>query len=379
MGKNNKKYTLEEVRIIAKENGFELISDEYINLHTKVKVMCNEGYLYSIRLSDIKGMIRPCPFSSINPYTEDNIKLLLKKYNSNLTYINFMRKNKKYFATYMCESGFYYFSEVNNIKYGQKPNRFDKSNPYTIQNIKLWCKLNNKPFELISKEYNGNDKKLEWFCFNCKHIFNLSLNCILRDYKCNICNTLAIKTPDLINEWDFSKNIGLDPYSISYKSGKNVYWECKECGCSWIATPHNRNSNNHTGCPDCSKSKGEKLINEYLINNCFYFDREYDKYKDLLSDSGNPLRFDFAIYKDSTKLKVFKLIEFDGQFHFKKQYDGDGHETIKYHDKLKNQYCKKNKISLLRIPYWDYDNIEQILQKKLNIHTINNSNLAVVF
>lgn len=35
------------------------------------------------------------------------------------------------------------------------------------------------------------------------------------------------------------------------------------------------------------------------------------------------------------------------------------------HDRMKNDYCKKNNIELIRIPYWDYKNIEEILTKKL--------------
>ena len=30
-----------------------------------------------------------------------------------------------------------------------------------------------------------------------------------------------------------------------------------------------------------------------------------------------------------------------------------------------NEYCEKNKIKLIRIPYWDFNNIEEILTKEL--------------
>lgn len=59
---------------------------------------------------------------------------------------------------------YYYKIRFKVLQYGGKPKRFHKSNPYTIQNIKLWCKLNNKPFELLSEEYDGADKKLQWQC-----------------------------------------------------------------------------------------------------------------------------------------------------------------------------------------------------------------------
>jgi len=59
------------------------------------------------------------------------------------------------------------------------------------------------------------------------------------------------------------------------------------------------------------------------------------------------------------------LIEYDGEFHFKKFYEDDGFETLQIHDKMKDEYCKNNNIPLLRIPYWDYDKIEEIVRKTL--------------
>ena len=35
------------------------------------------------------------------------------------------------------------------------------------------------------------------------------------------------------------------------------------------------------------------------------------------------------------------------------------------HDKIKTDYCKNNKIGLLRIPYWDFNIINNLLQERL--------------
>lgn len=39
-------------------------------------------------------------------------------------------------------------------------------------------------------------------------------------------------------------------------------------------------------------------------------------------------------------------------------------EQLKIRDNIKNTYCKENNIKLLRIPYWEIDNIEQVLDKE---------------
>ena len=34
-------------------------------------------------------------------------------------------------------------------------------------------------------------------------------------------------------------------------------------------------------------------------------------------------------------------------------------------DNIKNKYCEENNIKMIRIPYWDYKNIEEILTKQI--------------
>jgi hypothetical protein len=117
-------------------------------------------------------------------------------------------------------------------------------------------------------------------------------------------------------------------------------------------------------CPVCNESKGEKIIRKLLEDNNINFLPQYNKFNDLTSDLGNPLRFDFAVFIDNNKTQLKCLIEYDGEFHFEKQYDNDGFEMIKLHDGRKNAYCIKNGIWLIRIPYWEFNNIESILKNK---------------
>ena len=37
----------------------------------------------------------------------------------------------------------------------------------------------------------------------------------------------------------------------------------------------------------------------------------------------------------------------------------------KIRDEIKNKYCKQNNINLLRIPYWEFDNIENIICQEI--------------
>jgi hypothetical protein len=84
------------------------------------------------------------------------------------------------------------------------------------------------------------------------------------------------------------------------------------------------------------------------------------------------LRFDFGIFDNNGKLLF--LCEYDGQQHFEPVVFGNFSFNIaveKYNDlvrrdNIKNEYCKNKNIALLRIPYWEYDNIDVILSEYIN-------------
>ena len=113
-------------------------------------------------------------------------------------------------------------------------------------------------------------------------------------------------------------------------------------------------------CEKCRKSSsiGERQIQMILDR----YNIEYEKqkwYPDCVDQ--RPLPFDFYLPKYNT------IIEFDGQQHYEPMY-GEGHPFItQKHDKIKNEYCEKNNIKLIRIPYWEGNNMETIIKNELNI------------
>jgi len=380
MGKNNKKYTYEEVKKIIEDKGYALVSDKYLNNRTKLIFKDKEGYLY--------------------------------------------------------------FSVLTRLQQGMTPEKFHICNPYTIHNIKLWCELNNKPFILISDDYKGNNIKMDWKCLkeNCGEIFRIGWNDILSGKGCGVCvgqqvvlsNCLATKNPKLTKEWHPTKNGDLTPYDVGvgyektdiwwqcrnnpkhvwkatissrhiqnngcpycsgrsatiernllidnydlckewdYKknknkpeeylpnSGKKVWWICQKCGYNWKASIGERNKRER-GCPECNKSKGEKRIENWLKEHDIYNEPQ-KTFNNLIGTGGGLLSYDFYLPKPYNI-----LIEMQGQFH-----DGKANEFVKInlkkqkeHDRRKREYAQKNNIKLLEIWYWDYDNIEEILKKEL--------------
>ena len=100
-------------------------------------------------------------------------------------------------------------------------------------------------------------------------------------------------------------------------------------------------------------SRGEIKIEEILKMNDLAFVEEYT-FPNLLSSTGHPLRFDFAVFDDNGDLDF--LIEYQGVQHYepKSKFGGlPGLRRQQYNDMKKREYCKKYGINLVIIPYWD--------------------------
>lgn len=107
----------------------------------------------------------------------------------------------------------------------------------------------------------------------------------------------------------------------------------------------------------CKESIGEERIRKFLESNKIEYIQE-KRFEDCRDKK--PLPFDFYLPKYNY------VIEFDGQQHFEDIGYGNHKVTIE-HDKIKNEYCKLHNINILRIPYWDGNNIEDIMSKELNL------------
>jgi hypothetical protein len=87
------------------------------------------------------------------------------------------------------EEGYKVQAILSKLKRGDKPSKFGNNNPYTIDNIKLWLELNDKPFELVSNEYKEAHENLQWKCLkeNCGEISEASWNNFSNGYDCPYC------------------------------------------------------------------------------------------------------------------------------------------------------------------------------------------------
>lgn len=67
--------------------------------------------------------------------------------------------------------------------------------------------------------------------------------------------SLADRNKALLTEWDWEKNKGITPQTVTPGSTKRVWWKCKNCGNSWQTAISERTRKNACGCPECGKKR----------------------------------------------------------------------------------------------------------------------------
>ena len=217
--------------------------------------------------------------------------------------------------------------------------------------------LHSNKYDYSMTEYISSNTKVDIIC-RIHGIFNITPNSHLNGRGCSKCSgNYKYKIDDLLNLY----NNMYDDYIYDFTNYKNIK--------SKIIVKCPKHSSFETsaelllngyGCSSCGKkSNGEECISRYLISNKI----EYIKQKS----------FEGCVYKNKMQFDFFLpdfnlCIEFDGIQHFRPiEYFGGINalnEQINK-DNIKNKFCYNNNIKLIRIPYYEYDNIEKILNLEL--------------
>lgn len=215
--------------------------------------------------------------------------------------------------------------------------------------------LEGGPFDMVEgEEYVNQYTPIKVIHEVCGHVFKATPQTLITNRSCPKCfernKGWQGKTLEEFKE-DLKSERG-EEYKVA-KGGKyrganeKIEIEHAECGHIWeVRAAHILY---RSGCPRCNKSKGEELIAKILqANNLGY------KPQKTFPDCKNikELPFDFAV--KSSKGEIYCLIEYDGEQHFTpfKHFGGiKKFEKLKNNDRIKDEYCRENDITLIRIPY----------------------------
>ena len=218
-------------------------------------------------------------------------------------------------------------------------------------------------FEYVSK-YIANKKNITIKCLVCENIFKQKAHSHLEGKGCKRCQykNLLQNNPMIIDEFENRCKKIHDykyEYCQDYKGNKykiNIF--CKKHN-FWFKQNAGGHLYHGQGCPRCNCSKGELKILSFLKdkNIKYELEKKFDECRFVL-----PLSFDFYLPENNI------CIEYDGEQHYVSIacFGGEKYlKDVKNKDKIKNDFCKKNKIKLIRIPFYEFNNIDEILREKI--------------
>jgi hypothetical protein len=236
------------------------------------------------------------------------------------------------------------------------------------------CEVNkltiDKISEKINKIYNGNIKfekgqiyknnkeEYYWTCLKHKITFLKRADSVLQGHGCKECHKeiLRKKFTRSINsiQIDIDNVYGKNVYKIIGREKNNIIIKCLGCGNEFTKTTYDfLKRKSQCICKTVSYEKKCKNILQKFNN---IEEIEIHKTFSNLKDKKS-LSYDFYIKKYNL------LIEINGPQHYYNIYHKNLHDFHKqlHHDWIKRKYAKNNNINLLVIPYFCFENIDEII------------------
>lgn len=351
-----------------------LLNIEYINSKC---IYCSDfvGYKYKINFSNFINRGKLPHLFRGNPFAVHNIKKYLFLNNSSLELINEEYNECKQKLKFVCkhhkDKGVQEITldKIVHRNHGCKYCAYENTSKRTqISTETIIRRCNELGIDYVDRYSSNGETWVKYICPD--HYYKGEQNVSWYHLKtcaskCPYCTGRYKTTDDFIKEM---QGINSDIEIIGEYTGSEFPVKCKCKKCAHIWSPIGRSLKYGQGCPVCKNSKGEKQIYKFLTLHKIDFESEK-----TFEDCKNKrmLRFDFY-------LPTYNLcLEYDGEQHFNPiDFASKGTEWAnscfnqnRKRDEIKNQYCKKHNIKILRIPYWEINNIENILLEKLGVES----------
>lgn len=306
-----------------------------------------------------------------NLKTEEQFrKELLKKQPNLLPNDSYINKNTKYHCICKIHNCDVYTTpdKYLNKNQGCKLCAIEKSKcaiRYTDKSYKEKAYSLNKNIKILST-YQNVKKRIHVRCKVCNYEWNPIAETLIWTNPCGCpnCSGNAIKTPESFESELKITHPELKLLSPYIRANRKLHVLCTDCNRDFMATPNKLQQGQH--CPYCKISHGESVIRSILTNLSIEFEMQ-KRFDDLKGVGGRKLSYDFYLPTYNF------LVEYQGEQHEKPVvFKGTNKKTSllsfekqQEHDRRKRDYAKEHNIELLEIWYWDFNNIEQILSKKI--------------
>lgn len=356
---NTDEFIKKAIKIHGDKYDYSLV--DYKNNNTKVKIICPiHGVFEQIPRSHLIGInCYKCGKGSMSK--EQFIEKSIKKYDDLYDYSNVLTEieNTKP-VDIICKKHGVFTTTPSRFLKGIGCSKCAGNRKFTTEEFVELSKQKYSDYDYNYNKtiYNGYYNKCIITCKKHGDFFVIPSLHLNGKSHCNRCSDRKV--------WDFKY---FSDYGNKVHNNKYIYDEesfvnsttrckiiCKKHGIFYqIPDAHIRGN----GCPICRESKGENRISIFLTDNSINYikNKKFDDCKYV-----HKLLFDFYL----PELNI--CIEFDGIQHFEPRDKFGGineFEKIKIRDRIKDEFCDKNNIKLIRIS--NIDDIEEKLNFLKNV------------
>lgn len=216
--------------------------------------------------------------------------------------------------------------------------------------------------EVLDRIYDGKCWKVHCRCKLDGYEWFATPHRVVAGDGCSRCAGKEKKTTEMFKQELAKIHPDIEVIGEYQGTHTGIQCRCRRDGHIWSPTPRNLLAG--WGCPNCSMSRGERRISNYLDLHGIEYEHEKG-----FSDCKDEHVLPFDFYLPSCNM----VIEYDGEQHFRPVKFGGADDTKadarfergQQHDRIKNEYCRNNAINILRIDYTQFDEIENILDKHL--------------
>lgn len=368
-----KKWDIENARQLFLSKGYVLISDDIKSSTEKLTCINSEGYKVCISINKLNCNRTPTVFGNKNPYIKHNLQLFFDKHNIKSKILSENIVSQKDVIKFKCECGKTFSKKLSDILKVKtcrcsdcKYEAISIANSFSVEKAKFIIEQNSNLI-VLDGDYKNQESSIRLKC-ECGNIFEAKYRKLRENNFKILCESCRAKnmaqkrmTKTHINYLNYMESI--NGYElIEYNGAKtpSLFYH-KKCGKYFYMLTGVFKSGARCSC-ECN-SRGERAIEKFLVEQNIKFAQQ-QTFKDCRSKKNFPLRYDFYLPNHNI------LIEYDGEFHYKEMDLRNSDLSYQQeNDKIKDEYAKENNIKLLRIPYWEFDNIEEIILSVLNEHS----------
>lgn len=243
--------------------------------------------------------------------------------------------------------------------------RWDSRGRKTTRDFILEMENINSNIKIIG-EYTGSHNLIKCKCkIDNREWESYPANLLNKTAGCPTCATRRIREAEGLTHKEFIQRLNISNENIDvldeYQNvSTKLRFRCKTHNYIFETSPRTFLYKGGKGCPYCNQSVGEHKMVSILKNKGFAIKQQYtfDDCKYI-----NKLRFDAYDIENNI------VYEYQGQQHYYpidfagkgKEWANEQFEICVKRDDIKSKYCDSHNIPLIKIPYWEFDNMEDYI------------------